>query len=146
MILGNIKDAKRYFCVNKRFERAFEILNGLEASQTEGIIVEDGVFWVNIAEFEEISPSEKYLEAHRDFLDLHFIIEGEERFGYADAERLSEVKAYDKEKDYLLLSGEADVLTLKKGDFCIAFPEDAHIPVMGKGDGMLKKAIVKIRL
>lgn len=146
MIFGNIKDAKRYFCVNKRFERAFEILNGLDASQTERITVEDGIFWINIAEFEEIAPGEKPFEAHRDFLDLHFIIEGEEKFGYADIERLTETKAYDEENDYLLLSGEADVLTLKKGDFCVVFPEDAHIPVMGKGDGKLKKAIVKIKM
>ncbi len=146
MILGNIKDAKRYFCVNERFEKAFEILKGLDASASEKITLEDGVFWINIAEFEEIAPGEKQAEAHKDFLDLHFIIEGEEKFGYADIERLTETKEYDKENDYLLLSGDVDVLTLKKGDFCIVFPEDAHIPVLGKGDEKLKKAIVKIKM
>lgn len=146
MIVGSIKNAERYFCVNKDFEAAFKILKGLDEASNERITIRDGEFWINIAEFEEISAGEKHLEAHRDFLDLHFIIEGEEHFGYADAEGLTEVKAYDKENDYLLLSGEADALTLKKGDFCVFFPEDAHIPVMGKGDGRLKKAIVKIKL
>lgn len=146
MIFGNIKDAKRYFCTNDRFEKAFEILKGLDSTANERITVEDGVFWINIAEFDEVATGEKQFEAHRDFLDLHFIIEGEEKFGYADIERLTEAKAYDKENDYLLLSGDADVLTLKKGDFCVVFPEDAHIPVMGKGDGKLKKAIVKIKM
>ena len=146
MIFGNIKDAKRYYCINESFEKAFEILKSLDETATERITVEDGVFWINIAEFDEIAPGEKQFEAHRDFLDIHFIISGEEKFGYADIEKLSETKEYDAENDYLLLSGEADVLTLKKGDFCVVFPEDAHIPVMGKGDGKLKKAIVKIKL
>lgn len=146
MILGNIKDAKRYFCANERFEKAFEILRGLDESATEKIIVEDGIFWINIAEFDEIAPGEKQFEAHRDFLDIHFIISGVEKFGYADIEKLSETKGYDAENDYLLLSGNVDVVTLKKGDFCVVFPEDAHIPVMGKGEGKLKKAIVKIKL
>lgn len=146
MILGNIKDASRYFSVNKRFEKAFEILKELDASQTERITLEEGIFWINFAEFNEIASGEKQFEAHKDFLDLHFVIEGEEKFGYADIKRLTETKMYDKENDFLMLSGDADMLTLQKGDFCVVFPEDAHIPVMGKGKGTLKKAIVKIKL
>ena len=45
MILGNIKDAKRYFCTNEKFEKAFEILKDLDESASERITVEDGVFW-----------------------------------------------------------------------------------------------------
>ena len=146
MILGNIKDAKKYFCTNERFEKAFEILKSLDDSATERITVEDGIFWVNIAEFDEVSDGEKQFEAHRYFLDIHFIISGEEKFGYADIEKLCETQAYDAENDYLLLSGDADAVTLRKGDFCVVFPEDAHIPVMAKGEGKLKKAIVKIKI
>lgn len=146
MILGNIKDAKRYFCANEKFEKAFEILKDLDESASERITVEDGIFWINIAEFDSIEAGEKPLEAHKDFLDIHFIISGEEKFGYADIERVSETKAYDTENDYLLLSGDADTVTLKKGDFCVVFPEDAHSPCMAKGEGKLKKAIVKIKL
>ena len=146
MIFGNIKDAKRYYCVNERFEKAFVILTRLDVSASERITIEDGIFWINIAEFDDVSDGEKQAEAHKDFLDIHFIISGEEKFGYADIERLTEAKSYDKENDYLLLSGEVDVVTLKKGDFCVVFPEDAHIPVMGKGEGKLKKAIVKIKM
>ena len=118
----------------------------LDESASERITVSEGIFWINIAEFNEVSDEKKPFEAHRDFLDIHCVISGEEKFGYADIEKLSETKEYDAENDYLLLSGDADVVTLKKGDFCVVFPEDAHIPVMAKGDGILKKAIVKIKM
>lgn len=145
MITGNIRDAKRYFCVNDKFEKAFEILDGLDLSSNERITVEEGVFWINIAEFEEAPSGEKLFETHEKFLDLHFVISGEKKFGYANAETLSERIPFDVEKDIMYLEGKADVITLKKGDFCLVFPEDAHIPVLGKGEGLLKKAIVKIR-
>lgn len=146
MIVENIKDAKRYFCVNDRFEKAFEILGSENLKFGEKIVVEDGAFWINFAEIDKAASGEKLFEAHRDFLDLHFVIEGEETFGYSDISRLTEEKSYDAEGDFLLLSGKADTLTLKKGDFCVVFPEDAHIPVFAKCSGVLKKAIVKIKL
>lgn len=146
MILGNMENADRYIGINKDFAKAFELLRGLTESSSERITVRDGEFWINIAEFDEIAPGEKLFEVHKNFLDLHFIINGEEEFGYADIKTLTESKPYDEENDYLLLSGDAASFNLKKGDFCIVFPEDAHIPCMSKGNGILKKAIVKIKL
>ncbi len=146
MIFGNINDAEKYFPVNRYFAEAFGLLKGLDGSEHERITVKDGTFWINFAEFDEIATGDKPFEAHKDFLDIHYIIEGEEKFGCANTESLTESRPYDKENDYLLLSGSADILTLKKGDFCIVFPEDAHIPCMSKGNEKLKKAIVKIKL
>lgn len=146
MILGSINNAEKYFPINNRFAEAFARLKSLNGSEREKITVEDGIFWINLAEFEEIGTDNKLFEAHKDFLDIHYIIEGEEKFGFANIDGLTEVRPYDKENDYMLLNGNADILTLKKGDFCIVFPEDAHIPCMAKGGETLKKAIVKIKL
>lgn len=50
-------------------------------------------------------------------------------------------------KDYILLKGGMDKLLLKEGEFCIVFPEDAHLPGgFGRTTDKLKKAIVKIKL
>ena len=91
--------------------------------------------------------TEKLIEAHRDYLDIHYCISGSEGIGYADIDTLTPATEYNAEKDYQLLKGEMFKAILNPGDFCIVFPEDAHAPSMiGKGGTDLKKAVVKIKL
>ncbi len=87
------------------------------------------------------------MEAHREYLDIHYVLCGEEGFGYADVSSLTPTTDYNSEKDYILLKGGMDKLLLKEGEFCIVFPEDAHLPGgFGRTTDKLKKAIVKIKL
>ena len=153
MIFGNIKDAHRYYSVNPYFGEAFKQL----AALSEGNIPESGI---STPDFRIVMPngrsktfdlnedgSERELEAHRDFLDIHYCIAGSECIGYNDIDRLTPTMEYDGENDYLMLKGEYYRLTLHPGDFCIVFPEDAHLPMLqGDGDGTVLKAIVKIRV
>lgn len=102
--------------------------------------------------FSEVTPSDedgagnkKLFEAHRKYIDLHYILEGTEQFGYANIDTLKPVNEYSEADDYLLLDGEASRITLNKGDFAIVFPEDAHIPAMGYPNSKkVKRAVVKI--
>ena len=44
-------------------------------------------------------------------------------------------------------SGSYQKVVLRKGDFCIVFPEDAHIPMMvGDTGDRLMKAVAKVKL
>ena len=150
MIVGNIKDYKRYLPVNGNFAEAFSLLLGLNEETPTGKLVEREGFRISVMEMErrdlDKNGNPRAFEAHRDYLDIHFVISGEEGMGYADVDRLSVIREYDESADYLLLSGECDKLVLRKGDFCITFPEDAHIPGMCAGGEGLKKAVVKIKL
>ena len=83
-------------------------------------------------------------EAHKDYLDIHYCIEGSEGIGYANIDTLTPETEYDSENDYLLLSGKVNKTVLNKGDFCVVFPEDAHIPAMHGNESEVKKAVVKI--
>lgn len=54
-------------------------------------------------------------------------------------------KPYEKENDCVLFSDIPEVFfTLKPGQFAVVFPEDAHAPAIG--EGIIKKAIVKIKV
>ena len=88
----------------------------------------------------------KKLEAHREYLDIHYCIDGFEAIGYADIASLEQVTEYNARQDYLLLNGDMSKLVLGKGEFCIVFPEDAHAPGMCVGSAKnVKKAVVKIK-
>ena len=149
MITANIKDAKRYFGVNPNFEKAFEFLKTLNKDSDTGAFEFDG-FKGSIVAFDasDTTPDgeQKPLEAHREYLDIHYVLDGSEAIGYADIDTLEGVTDYDAEGDYILLKGDMYKVYLKAGDFCIVFPEDAHAPTMHAFDSKGKKTIVKIRV
>lgn len=149
MIVANIKDAKRYYGINPNFEKSFEFLKTLTETSDIGPAEGDG-FKANVSVTETsdyTSDGEpKSLEVHREYLDIHYCIEGSEAIGYAHIDSLEPVAEYDVQNDYMLLKGDMNKVILGKGDFCIVFPEDAHSPAMSAGEYKnVKKAVVKIK-
>ena len=72
-------------------------------------------------------------EAHYKYIDIHFVIWGGERIGYADVKNLT-VTEDMPEKDLVLLKGNGDFLILMPGYFMITFPDDAHSPAAKIGE------------
>lgn len=149
MIIGNKKDFARYKELNKAFGCAFSFLESLSADTPKAEINDKGVHGgMSIIKKSDTFDGGKprCFEAHRKDIDIHYVVEGEERFGYAHVDTLEPISEYNEEKDYILLSGEASYFTLRPGDFCIAFPEDAHIPALPSGNTeTVKKVILKIQ-
>jgi YhcH/YjgK/YiaL family protein len=83
-------------------------------------------------------------EAHRRYIDLQYMIRGTERIGYSPISRMKP-GAYDADKDCMFLEGSGDFLTLRKGDFMVLRPDDAHMPgIAVEGPSPVKKAVFKI--
>jgi biofilm protein TabA len=68
------------------------------------------------------------IECHRRYIDLHLMLDGNERIGYAPKASCRELGSYEPDRDFQPLRGELDLLTLKKGLFLVLFPQDAHLP------------------
>ena len=87
-------------------------------------------------------PMEKLTwEAHHRAIDIHFVVDGGEKIGYADIRKLTVTEDHPEE-DYMLLEGDGDFLTLEPGYFVITFPEDAHAPSMTDGEPKTYNKIV----
>ena len=149
MVIANIKNAARYNNLYPHFKDAFAFLKTLSEDSTEDSFVFDG-FRGHITSLETSDFSSdgapKNAEAHKEYLDIHYVIKVAEAIGYADIDKLCPVTEYDSKADYLLLKGEMQKIRLGEGDFCIVFPEDAHAPGMSAGENCVKKAVVKIRI
>ena len=146
MIKGNLKnlnelthiftdfDLISYFLTNKNLKSIedgrYELLNSdiyanVQTYQTK----ENGLF-----------------EAHRQYIDLQFIVSGEEKIGVSDIKNCKTVEAYDTERDVEFLEAENfnDVI-MKENDFMILYPEDAHRPcITNDHPTTVKKIVVKI--
>lgn len=91
---------------------------------------------------------EKPAEAHRKFIDLQYILYGEEKIGYADySSPKMLLKEYDEGSDaefFKRIENES-FFVLKKGMYAVFFPEDVHRPgLTNKETRGIRKVIFKI--
>lgn len=67
-------------------------------------------------------------ENHQKFIDIHYIVEGEEQIGINSLEDLAPNMEYDSENDYQLFDGKPkEIVFLQKGSFLLLFPGEVHI-------------------
>lgn len=72
-------------------------------------------------------PADKQvLEMHRDYIDVHILLTGQETIGWKAVETLEhQAQAYQKEGDCALYSDRPTLFaTLQPGEFAIVYPED----------------------
>ena len=95
--------------------------------------------------YETIPQEESCFEAHRRYLDIHIMVEGEER---VDVNRPEDLKLTDAQEgnDFYAYQGESWHSTvLKPGEFLVVFPGDAHrIKVQVDGPKTVSKAVFKV--
>ena len=95
--------------------------------------------------YETIPQEESFFEAHRRYLDIHIMVEGEERVDMNRPEDLTLTDAQDG-NDFYAYQGESWHSTvLKPGEFLVVFPGDAHrIKVQVDGPKTVSKAVFKV--
>lgn len=149
MIFGNIKNLKEFSYLEE------DILKCLEYAKTHELLslkkgsheIDGDRLFVNIVEYETTTPENRFWEAHKDYLDLHFMLSGKEQIDVNFIDNM-EQKEFAPKDDFLPLEGEANShVVLTKGDFLICYPNDGHRTGVQVGEPMMiKKAIFKIKI
>ncbi|MGL5964700.1 MAG: YhcH/YjgK/YiaL family protein [Fusobacteriaceae bacterium] len=151
MILDSFCNPLNQMRYPKVLEETIEYLrkldfNGIPVGRHE--IKGDDIF-INIAEYNSFPREERIIEAHREYVDIQFITEGEEKIGFGVFSDKNVVKEkYDSSRDLLVyekIENEFDLI-LTPGVFAVFFTEEPHRPcVMVDGAVKVKKYVVKIR-
>lgn len=105
--------------------------------------------YATIMAFDAKSLEEQVAEKHESYIDVHYLIEGEETLGWSTLqEGIEPSKPYDAEADFALypLSPDEVLLTLEPGMFVVFYPHDVHRPGMGQPGAKIKKAVIKIHV
>ena len=148
MIVSNLNDCSRYLGLHPLFEKAFEVVKTTDWSQMplERVELLGEQLFVNNSYVQGVEKEEQILEVHQKYIDIHILLEGQETIGWLPTAELKQVHTpYDSEKDYALYTDQpATYFSLRPGDFCIVYPEDAHAPIIGQG--FIRKLIVKVLL
>lgn len=148
MILTNLSQWKRYKSLHHRFEQLFTFLenNDLKALEKGRISLDGEDLFINVVELDAKEYHNLPLESHRLYIDVHILISGEETIGWLPTSDTQEVSsAYNLEDDYVLYSDRTSALvSVKPYQAVILFPEDAHVPGIGKGK--ICKLIAKVKI
>jgi len=84
-------------------------------------------------------------EAHRKYIDIQFMINGEEYIAVTDISNCVQSIDYNEDKDIAFYKADNSFQTLKSGEFLILYPHDAHKPCISINNARhCKKVVVKI--
>ena len=104
-----------------------------------------------VSEYTTQASKENGYEAHRQNIDIQYLLKGNEKIACLPVEELSETKPYNEETDAAFYNAVSDLspstFDLRSGYFAIFFPQDGHMPQLCVNEpGKVKKVVVKVRI
>jgi biofilm protein TabA len=150
MILDTIDHSVRYEPLHPRLRLAFSFLRGMNGQEADGRHEIDGDDVFALVQRVITKPiAEVEFEAHRRYIDVQYLLEGEETILWAPISAITEtVRLYDETKDVAKwrLVHPHTPLRLRPGTFAIFYPEDAHSPCVAAPEpGPVTKVVIKVR-
>ncbi|MBS9776128.1 MAG: YhcH/YjgK/YiaL family protein [Fusobacterium sp.] len=150
MIYGEIKEIKIYKGLSKKLDKVIDFIlekkylnNKIGKNQIEG----DNIYFnCDIGITRDRANLE--LEYHKRYIDIHIVIEGEEKIAYAPKEKCVENKNYNEDTDCMFVEGKIDTeFYLNPDKFLILFPEEPHLAMLKvEEEKKIKKLVFKVEL
>lgn len=148
MIIDSLKNAHRYHGLGPKFVKAFEYLrqtdfSGLEKGKYE---IDGADIFAIVNEYQTVDPSGEQMESHKKYIDVQYIVKGEEQIGHDFLNGQAPSKPYDDEKDYMLFADKPSFFSkLEENNFAVFFPSDLHMPNLTAGTpAQVKKVVIKV--
>ncbi|MBP5551479.1 MAG: YhcH/YjgK/YiaL family protein [Bacilli bacterium] len=111
-------------------------------------ILKDGVI-MNVDSYLTQERTSRVFESHRKYIDVQYIVSGEELISVKDIDDLDPTSSYDKQKDIIFY--KSDVMgidfILKEKQFLVLRSNDAHMPcICVSKPNVVKKIVFKVPL
>ena len=146
MILSALSQSDRYAALHPQFPLVFDYIRNTDLyalAPGRYLIAGEDVFAI-VEQVQGRSREVARLEAHRRYIDIQLVLEGDEKMGWKPlADCYNPVSEHSVEKDIgFFHDAPASWIATPPDHFCIFFPEDAHAPLVGEGP--IRKVIFKI--
>ncbi|WP_372806577.1 YhcH/YjgK/YiaL family protein [Pontiella sp.] len=145
MILDTLNNAARYAGLKKELSEGFGFLDqpGLAELEDGRYAIQGDRIFAIVQRGSLRSVEEGKLEGHRNYIDIQYVIRGDESMGWSPRSDLPESGNYDGEKDLEFFEGAPQALIkVPPGSFAVFLPTDAHMPLIGRGE--YHKVVVKV--
>ena len=147
MIVDVFENAHKYYCLHKRFERAFEYIfsTDFEKLPCGRYEIDGNDIYANVDEYE--TKEDTLMEFHKKYIDIQFMVQGEEFIGYHPFKNLEIMNQYQEALEVGFGVSGLSFIEMKPGMFMIMFPDDAHQPRTTMDEPHhVKKVVVKIKV
>ncbi len=131
-----------------RVQKAIQYVKSLDMQNHElGTFPLEGNDYYMVQEYETKIPELKKLESHKRYVDIQWIVSGEEKISVSDVVNLKVMEAYDEKKDVMFWEGTENMMetVLTAGSYVVLYPKDAHMPGQAvEAPGKVKKFVIKV--
>lgn len=149
MIYAKNTDALSYRGIHPNLDLALEHITPdfLARVGSERVELKGGDVYATRFAYETLPAEETFFEAHRNFLDIHIMVDGSEGVEIAPPEGLTEFDRTEASDFYAYRGPASYKLTLSPGDFLVVFPNDAHrIKMQLNTPETVSKVVFKVRI
>ncbi len=149
MIIDHLDNVKHYRNLSERLKKGLEFLEEIDFDTIEPgrYNIEGDEVYAMVSEYETKTPENAKVEAHERYIDIQYVVKGEEMMGYTPLEDQDIKVPYNPEKDVVFFDTKYDKVLMKEGMFGIFFPTDIHAPgLMTDSPKPVKKVVVKVLL
>ena len=144
-ILCKLSEIKKHIAVTSELDRYLHSLKNKTIEKAKEIAINGRSVFASENLIETKMRDKMPYESHRKYIDVHIVLNGKELIELAHISALEPSTPYNEEKDYLLYKNTpGDQIHLKPGICAIFFPQDAHMPGIGKGT--IQKIVLKIKV
>ncbi len=153
MIVSDLRHIAHHLGNVPALQKAIDFLRrpGIDALPEGRVEIDGDRVFASVQRYETMAVDAPRFECHQKYIDVQFIVSGEEVIGWAPAERMSITEAYDAEKDICfgtLSAGKWTPVYLQAGQLAILWPEDGHAPRLAAGRALspVMKIVVKVAM
>ena len=146
--IDKLQFAKQYQLNKAVWDKAFAYLKTTDLKTlANGRHVIDGE---NVYGIVTQAPTKDYdktaFESHRKYIDLQYVITGEEKMAKAPVTSVTVSKPYEAAADIAYYTGEGKIYSVPAASFMLFFPTEAHRPnITPGGNKVVKKIVIKIK-
>ena len=150
MIYDNIDNIGLYVGISEHIRIGLEYLRDLNLNIEKGIYELSPCVKAIVSEYTTKEENEYGYEAHREYIDIQYLVSGTEKICCLPIEYLTETEPYNKEIDaafFVENELKPRELFLGNGHFAVLFPQDGHMPQLCEGKPCpVKKVVVKVKI
>ena len=146
MIIDNIDNISKYNIVPQNI---IKFIENLTISTPAGHYEIDNENFANIDIYEPKSIEDCKFEAHKKYIDIQIMLEGEEEIDCINTNGMIISEKYDEKRDVMFFKNPEkipDKIVLSPFKFAYITPQEAHKPQIKTTSKRVKKVVVKIKL
>lgn len=92
-------------------------------------------------------PDKTVSEAHKKYIDIQYIVKGEEVIAVAPIQAEKKLTEAKEEKDVWFYECNTKPVVINQGEFMVLYPSDLHLPGKAKNEpAEVLKVVVKIKV